>query len=302
VPTAYVALIVANVVYGASYAVSRVVLEHMGPATLAFCRLAIGSLVLVPLALLQGRGDRRLSRSDRWSIFWMGFFGFAAAFALGNWGLRLSTATNAALLITAEPVSLILLSPLVLVERLTPREGVGAFLTVVGATMVVLNGIPGASVGIAPHWRGDLLLLLSGVAYAAYSLFGRDVLARHPAVPVTAWPAVWGLVLVAPFTLAELTMGLRPEWTPATVTGTLFLGVVITALGYLVWNWALEKVEAPRLAIFVNIQPLAGALLGVLALHEPLTIYTVAGGSLILAGVHTAVTAKRAHRGSHGLE
>jgi drug/metabolite transporter (DMT)-like permease len=300
VPTAYVVLIVANVVYGSGYAVSRVVLDHMGPATLSFYRLALGSLVLVPLALAQRREDRQLSRSDRWSIFWMGLFGFAAAFAFGNWGLRFSTATNAALLITVEPVSLILLSPLVLGERLTRREGVGAVLTVVGATVVVLNGIPGASVAIAPHWRGDLLLVLSGIAYAGYSLFGRDVLARHRAVPVTAWSILWGLVVMAPFTVAEWVAGDRPEWTRAAIIGTLYLGFVITALGYLIWNWALERVEAPRLAIFVNIQPLAGALLGVVVLREALTIYTIAGGVLILVGVHTAVLAKRAHRGSIG--
>jgi len=300
VPTAYVVLIFANVVYGSSYAVSRVVLEHMGPATLSFCRLLIGSLVLVPLALAQRREDRGLSRSDRWSIFWMGLSGFAAAFAFGNWGLRLSTATNAALLITVEPVSLILLSPLVLGERLTRREGVGALLTVVGATVVVLNGIPGASVAIAPHWRGDLLLVLSGVAYAGYSLFGRDVLARHRAVPVTAWSILWGLVVMAPFTVAEWVAGERPEWTQTVIIGTLYLGLVITALGYLIWNWALERVEAPRLAIFVNIQPLAGVLLGVVALREALTIYTVAGGVLILVGVHTTLLAKRAQRGSIG--
>jgi len=300
VPTAYVVLILANVVYGSSYAVSRVVLEHMGPATLSFCRLAIGSLVLVPLALAQRREDRPLSRSDRWSIFWMGLSGFAAAFAFGNWGLRLSTATNAALLITVEPVSLILLSPLVLGERLTRREGVGALLTVVGATVVVLNGIPGATVAIAPHWRGDLLLVLSGAAYAGYSLFGRDVLARHRAVPVTAWSILWGLVVMAPFTAAEWAAGERPEWTQTVIIGTLYLGIVITALGYLIWNWALERVEAPRLAIFVNIQPLAGALLGVVALRETLTLYTVAGGVLILIGVHTTLLAKRAQRGSIG--
>jgi drug/metabolite transporter (DMT)-like permease len=300
VPTAYVVLILANIVYGSGYAVSRVVLEHMGPATLSFFRLAIGSLVLVPLALAQRRDDVRLSRADKWNIFWMGLCGFAGAFAFGNWGLRLSTATNAALLITVEPVSLILLSPLVLGERLTRREGMGALLTVGGATVVVLNGIPGASVAIAPHWRGDLLLVLSGLAYAGYSLFGRDVLARHKAVPVTAWSILWGLVVMVPFTVAEWVGGDRPEWTGTTILGTLYLGLVITALGYLLWNWGLERVEAPRLAIFVNIQPLAGALLGVVALHEALTVYTVAGGVLILAGVHTAVLAKRAQRGSIG--
>src|SRR5712692_8746293 len=131
----------------------------MGPATLSLLRLLIGSLVLVPLALVQRQDGIRLSRADRWKIFWMGLIGFAAAFAFGNWGLAQSTATNAALLITVEPVALILLSPLVLGERLTRRESLGAALAVAGATVVVTNGIPWLSVTLAPHWRGDLLLV-----------------------------------------------------------------------------------------------------------------------------------------------
>ena len=266
-PAAYIALILGNIVYGSSYVVSRIVLDHMGPATLSLLRLLIGSLVLVPLALAQRRDGVRLSRADRWNIFWMGLIGFAAAFAFGNWGLALSTATNAALLITVEPVALILFSPLVLGERLTRREGIGAALTVAGATVIVVNGIPGVSVAIVPHWRGDILLVLSGLSYVAYSLFGRDVLARHPAVPVSAWSILWGTAAMIPFAAWEWASGQRPEWTQATVLGTLYLGLVITALGYLLWNWALERVEAPRLAVFVNIQPLVGALLGVLVLH-----------------------------------
>lgn len=292
-PAAYLVVLLANIVYGSSYVVSRIVLEHMGPATLSLARLVIGSLVLVPIALAQRRDGVRLSRADRWNIFWMGLIGFAAAFAFGNWGLALSTATNAALLITVEPVALILLSPFVLGERLTRRETVGAAVTVVGATVVVVNGIPGLSVTLVPHWRGDLLLVFSGLAYTAYSLFGRDVLARHRAVPVTAWSILWGTAAMTPFAAAEWAAGQRPEWTPGVILGTLYLGVVITALGYLLWNWALERIEAPRLAVFVNIQPLVGALLGVVLLHEALTVYTVGGGFLILAGVHIAVLARR---------
>ena len=296
-PAAYIALILGNVVYGSSYVVSRIVLGHMGPATLSLLRLLIGSAVLVPLALVARRGDARLSRADRWNIFWMGLIGFAGAFAFGNWGLALSTATNAALLITVEPVALILLSPLVLGERLTRREIAGAALTVAGAAVIVVNGIPGVSVAVVPHWRGDILLVLSGLAYVAYSLFGRDVLARHPAVPVTAWSILWGAAAMVPFAAGEWIAGRRPEWTQSAVLGTLYLGLVITALGYLLWNWALERVEAPRLAVFVNIQPLVGALLGVVFLHEALTIYTAAGGLLILLGVHVAVLARRPKRG-----
>jgi len=60
---------------------------------------------------------------------------------------------------------------------------------------------------------------------------------------------------------------------------------VITALGYLVWNWALERVPAARAGIFVNLQPAVGALLGVLLLGDAVSGFTVAGGALIVLGL-----------------
>jgi len=65
----------------------------------------------------------------------------------------------------------------------------------------------------------------------------------------------------------------------------MYLALVITAFGYLAWNWALRRVEAPRAAIFLNVQPVVGALLGVALLGEPLTAFTLAGGALIVAGL-----------------
>ena len=292
-PTAYLVLLVANAIYGTSYVVTRIVLHDVGPATLAVARLALGAMVIVPLAFLQGARDRRLSRADRWNVFWMGVLGFAAAFGFANWGMARSTATNAALLITVEPISLILLSPVFLGERLTRRELVGAVLTLVGAVCVVLNGLPGLSVTFAPHWRGDILLVLSGLSYAAYSLIGRGVLARHAALPVTAWSIVWGLGAMLPFGALEWLDGHRPVWTPVAIWGTVYLAIAVTALGYLVWNYALERVEAPRLALFVNVQPVVGALLGVWWLREPLTVFTVIGGLLVLLGLHWAMRAGR---------
>ena len=292
-PAAYLVLILANAIYGTSYVATRIVLHDVGPATLAVARLAIGAMVIVPLAWARRARRDRLSRADRWSVFWMGVLGFAAAFGFANWGIERSTATNAALLITVEPISLILLSPVFLGERLTRREWIGALLTLTGAVLVVLNGLPGLSVRIAPHWRGDILLVLSGLSYAAYSLFGRDVLARHAALPVTAWSILWGLAAMVPFAALEWLDGHRPVWSPSAIWGTLYLALAVTALGYLVWNYALERVEAPRLALFVNVQPVVGALLGVWWLREPLTVFTVVGGLLVLLGLHLAIRAGR---------
>ena len=291
-PPAYALLLAANCVYATSYVATRLVLDDLPPAFLALVRLVGGAAILVPAAWLrEGRG-RRSGRADAWRIVWMGVFGFAGAFALGNWGLARSTATNAALLIIVEPVSIMLLGPVVLGERLARREAIGAALAVLGAVVVVLNGVPGLTHALVPHWRGDLLLVLSGLAYGAYTLIGRDVLTRHSPFTVTARSIVWGALVMLPLAAAEWLGGARPTLTAGAVAGALYLAVVITALGYLLWNWALVRVGAPQAAVFITVQPIGGALLGILVLREPLTSFTVIGGVLIVAGLWLTVTGR----------
>jgi drug/metabolite transporter (DMT)-like permease len=299
VSAAYLVLLVANLVFSTGYAVTRVVLNDVGPATLGLARVLIGAVLLLGWAAWQSSASPRVpphipwTPGDRVRVALMGVVGFALAFAFGNWGLAHSTASNAALLITVEPTTLLVLAPLLLGERLSRRETVGAALTLLGAVVVVVNGVPGLTQSLMPHWRGDLVLILSGVAYAGYSLLGRDVLTRHPVSLVTAHSVVWGAVSIAPLALYEWHVGPPPAWTAGAIAGTVYLGVVITALGYGVWNWCLERVGAARVAAFVNVQPLAGALLGVWWLREPLTPFLVVGGVLIVAGLHLTVNGAR---------
>jgi len=260
------------------------------PALLALARLIVGAAILVPTARALERPTPPPGRGDVWRIAGMGVVGFAAAFAFGHWGIARSTATNAALLVIVEPVSIMLLGPAVLGERLTPREKAGAGVALLGVMLVVVNGIPGLTHTLAPHWRGDLLLVLSGLAYGSYSLIGRDVLRRRVPLDVTARSIVWGVAAMAPLALAEWLSGARPVVTTVGVAGVLYLGVVITAFGYLLWNWALARAPASRAAVFITVQPVAGALLGVLFLHEPLTAFTVAGGGLVVAGLWLTAT------------
>lgn len=292
---AEVVLLTANAVYGTAYVIMRPAVDAAGPVTLAFLRMAIGFAMVAPIGLgARGAGTAPLSPADHRTLFWMGFIGFTLAMALAHWGLAWSTATNAALLVATEPVALVALAPIVLGERLTRREGWGTTLALVGATVIVVNGVPGLTVSVAPHWRGDVLLLLSGVCFAAYSLLGRPVLARYPSIRVTAWSFLWGVVTTAPLAAIEWRVGGRSPWTVASVAAVLYLGVVITGLGYLVWNWALERVSAARAAIYLNVQPLVGALLGVLVLGEPLSAFAVTGGALVVGGLWLAVTGRPA--------
>ena len=254
-------------------------------------RLAIAMAVLVPLAWITGSFRRdggvvaASSSGDGWRLFGMGVLGFSVAYGCANWGLERSTVTNAALLIIVEPIAVMTLSPLMLGERLNRREAAGATVALLGTVLVVVNGIPGVTERIAPHWRGDLLLVTSGVAFAAYSLIGRDVLARRPPIPVTLASIAWGAVALVPLALLEWLDGRRLVLTPTGTIATLHLGVAISAFGYVVWNYALQRVPAPRAAIFLTIQPIAGALLGIILFGEPFTAFTVAGAILTVTGL-----------------
>jgi drug/metabolite transporter (DMT)-like permease len=292
VPPAYALLFAANLVYATSYVATRIVLDDLPPALLALVRLVVGAGILVPAARALEPAGEAPARGDAWRIAWMGVVGFAGAFALSHWGLARSTATNAALLIIVEPLSIMALSPLLLGERLRRREVAGGALALLGAVLVVVNGVPGLTLALAPHWRGDLLLVLAGLAYGAYTLLGRGVLARHSPLLVTARSIVWGAVVMVPLAGAEWLGGARPVLSRGAVVGALYLAVVITAFGYLLWNWVLARVSAPQVAIFVTVQPIGGAVLGVLLLHEPLTVFTVGGAVLIVLGLWLTVTGR----------
>jgi drug/metabolite transporter (DMT)-like permease len=290
---AAILLLAANVVYATSYVVTRLVLDDVPPTILALLRLVVGAAVLVPLGRRASASDEARPPGQGARVFWMGALGFAAAFALSHWGIARSSATNAALLIVVEPLTLVVLGPLLLRERLTRREAAGAAVAVAGAALVVLNGVPGVTLEILPRWRGDILLVLSGLAYASYSLLGRTVLTETNAAAITAHSIVWGALVMAPLAALEWAAGARPTPTPAAVVGTLYLALVITAGAYLVWNWALARVEAARAAPFLTVQPVVGALLGAVVLGEPVTRFTALGGGLVVFGLWMTVTGRR---------
>jgi drug/metabolite transporter (DMT)-like permease len=290
-PGADLLLLVTNVVYGTAYAAQRLALDAVPPAMLGCVRLAVASLILLPF--LRRPPGTRTAPGDGLKIFWMGVVGFGAAFVLSHVGMNRSTATNAALLIAMEPVAVMLLSPLVLGERLRRREGLGAALVLAGAVMVVLNGVPGLTVSLLPHWRGDALIVLGAVAFASYSLLGRDVLARWDSRTVTVRSLAWGAASMIPVTAVEWAAGARPAWTAPGTAATLYLAVVVTALAYLAWNVGLARVSAPRAAIFINVQPVVGVALGLWLLGEAATVYTLAGAGLVVAGLLVTTTGAR---------
>jgi O-acetylserine/cysteine efflux transporter len=142
--------IVANVIGGTSYVGTKIALGGLSETTVVVVRTVVALSVLLPIA---GAGLTRLLRatgSDRRHLLAVGVLGYALPLVLGSYGLRRSTATNAALLIGTEPLAVVLLGSIVLGETLGRLRILALLFGLAGATIIVANGIPFLGVRYAP--------------------------------------------------------------------------------------------------------------------------------------------------------
>lgn len=290
-----------NLGLGSTYVATAKALDGLPPFTIVVVRTLTALALLLPFAgaapvralLAPGDGARR-------AVLWMGIGGYALPLVLGNLGVALSSATNGSLLVGVEPLAVALLGALVLGERLSPLRGLALGLGLAGATLIVANGIPFLTTTVVPHLAGDLLLVAHGAAWALYTIAGKPLLASHAPAAVTAAAALVAVPALAPFAAWELRgMAWGPEAARALGWAT-GLGLFASGAGALAWNVALRRMDASQLAGFVFLQPLAGVALGALALGEPVTPWSLAGGALVFGGVYALIAEERRRSAATG--
>lgn len=266
------ALVGATAIWGGSFLMGKVALRELSPGATVLWRFLVAALVLLPLVR---SAPRPASARDAGLFVLAAFLGVPALFLLQVEGLARTTATKAALLIGALPPMAALAAVALLGERLTGRVVASLVLSCAGLGLVV--GLPGA--GGSP--LGDGLVLASVAVSVAFILLSRPLLARYGAAPTMVWTMLLGalwLVLLVP-----LREGVPPlPRQPATWAALVGLGVGCTAVAQGWWNVGLNALGAARASLFVNLEPVFGALLGVFLLHEPVGLGLGAGAALVL--------------------
>jgi len=144
-----------------------------------------------------------------------------------------------------------------------------------------------------PSTRGDLLVLASTLNWAIYTVLGAAALARIGSGRATAAVMLFGCAMLIPFFV--LARGWR-DYAHLSLGGVgaiVFLGIGCSGLGYLLWNYALERLETSRVAAFLYLEPLVTLAAAALLLHETVTLTTVVGGLIVLLGVAAVQRAPR---------
>ena len=281
----YLLLLLTIVLWGGSPVAGKLAVQELPPVTVGVLRYGAGSLILFLLFGGRLRAWRQIRRRDRWLLLSVGLLGTFLNHLAFYGGLVLAPASHAAILSpTTSPIWTMLLAARFGGERITRSQIVGITLCMMGVVLVASPG--NAAVTVTGRVLvGDLLLLLSGLAWGAYSFLTKAAMRRLSAMAVLAYGMVIGSMLLFPVALLE-----RP-WTRLATASSwawgslLYVTVCATLLAAFWWNLAIQRLGAGRTAVFGNLTPVLGVLLSWAVLGERLTPLQLFGGLLTVAGV-----------------
>lgn len=136
---------------------------------------------------------------------------------------------------------------------------------------------------------GDLLIAASTLAWAGYTLVGKRLALTHSAGAITIAGIGWGVLLLLPLAVAEAIVVSPPELSLVRVGALVYLGVVASAVTFLLWNYALNSVGASVAGTSLNLVPVFGLAFALLA-GESISLVQLAGGVVVGCGVWLAST------------
>lgn len=289
-------LVLANALWAGTYTAGKIALSQLSPVELNAVRFSLAALLLSPVLI---RGWRRIPR-DRATLIRLGqlvLLGLVLNKAFEYFGLNLSTASDVALLIATESIFTALLSWTFLRERVT-NSGVAALaLGMLGAYLIVERGfVPNLGGGGSGTARvlGDLLVILSLLMEAGYTVRGKTTLSAMPPLLLTSTTIAGSLLVWIPAGAVAVAHTGWPHITLLGALAVLYMAAVATVTGYWLWFRALTSLDASAAAPTLFIQPLLGAALAIWLLHDRLTWATLLGGALIGASLLLVVRSSRA--------
>ena len=290
---AVVAAAATGVQVGAAISATRVVVDAIGPASLAFLRYTIGFLVLLPpllLALRAGSAQRmRFARRDILPIALLGAGQFGLLIALLNYGLKTVPSGRAALIFAVFPMLTLIIAALAGHERLTAAKTAGVGLTILGVGIALGDRTlaPGGS------FTGEAAVLASALVGALCSVLYRPYLLRYPTLPVSAFAMLAAVaVLAVPAAFDDLLVA-PPTLTAKGWAAVLFIGLS-SGVGYVLWLFALGTIAATRVTVFLALSPITATLIGAMFLDEPVSGMIILGLVSVTGGLWLANREKQA--------
>ena len=284
---AHGAMLLAMVLFGLMATFSKDVLTRggiTGPQLVAFRVMGaalifwLGSLI-VP--------QQRIERRDMLKVAGAGFFGFALAQGGYIVGLSFTSPINATIELTTMPIFTLILSAILLHERITPRRAFGIILGFLGAILLITRTTSGD--GRPTDLRGDLLILVSQVGYAFYLTHYSSVIRKYDAFSFNKWTFTFASLFILPFTLPHITQIHWTAMSARTAAELIYIVAAATFFTFLLVVFAQRRLLPTTVSVYNYVQPFVAVIASMaMGIAAPQWMHAVAA-ALIFTGVWLVV-------------
>lgn len=266
------------VVWGSTFISSKVLLEFYTPAQIMLTRFI---LAYCALWLLRPR-RLALTLKQEGVFFLLGLLGCTAYFYTENTALSYTLASNVSIIVAAAPIFTAILAHFAGEERFRASTLAGFLVAFSGVILVVCNG----TFVLKLNPKGDLLALAAAVCWAIYSVLLRRASRGLDSILVTRRTMFWGIVTALPLVAAEgVPYPMAPLMTASGIANFLFLGLVGSALCFVLWNKAFRILGVVTTNTFIYLMPFITIVAARIFLDEPISLLALLGAVLITAGV-----------------
>lgn len=275
----YPLIILGQLIAGGTFPIAKLALQYFEPFTLAVTRFVIASVAMFAIVKFTGR-LRKVDRSDWGKFIWLGLLAVPLNQLLFLYGLKFTTPGRSALYYGATPAFVFMLAIWYLREKVTFAKVAGIVISFFGVAIILRAGRFDADILF-----GDILVILAVIAWAAYTIFGKPLIAKYGPMTTTAYALLIGTLIYLPF---GLVYAAKFDFSSVPVKGwlaLLYIAIITSIIAYSIWFWALGRMEASKLSIFQNLQPIIATILSVLFFGEVLGWEFYIGGAMVIAGV-----------------
>ena len=272
----WVMLLVLAAIWGASYMFIKIAVRDLSPGMVAWSRIALAAIVLCGLAAARGQFGRLGRRALELTL--LGSIQVAGPFLLISAGETEISSSLAGILVTSTPLFTALLA--VWIDHEERSQGLrlaGVMLGVIG--VAVLLGVDLG--GSGNQLLGGLAVVIAGLGYALGALIVKHRFSHAPPIAVAAWVMVASTALLAPLALATLP-GSAPGFGP--LASVIVLGVLGTGIAFVILYDLIARVGPARTWVVTYLAPGFAVVYGATLLDETITVATIVGLALILAG------------------
>jgi len=280
---AHLALFGANLIYGLNYTLAKDVMHgFIQPYGFIFCRVT-GALILFWLihALFY---REKIDRKDIPRLMLCGLFGVAINQLLFFKGLDLSHPINAAIIMTTNPILVLILSTLIAREKLSWIKSLGIGIGISGAiTLITFND--GFKFGNATS-IGDLLIFINATSYGLYLVLAKKIMNKYKPLTVIKWVFLFGYLVVFPVGWTEFT---EIQWSTMPVKiiwEIIYVIIGTTFLAYLLNIYALKIVSPTTASSYIYLQPVLASIFAIWFGADNITVIKVFAALMIFAGVY----------------